>query len=87
MAALCRTGARAALILCHSSVAAGMLPLILTGKTTGPMLYVASTMITGVGFGISFSLVADTAVGAVPEARAGAAATWTYRMRVSEADG
>lgn len=68
-----RTGARATLILCHSSVAAGMLPLILTGKTTGPMLYVASTMITGVGFGISFSLVADTAVGAVPEARAGAA--------------
>ena len=68
-----RTGARAALILCHSSVAAGMLPLILTGKTTGPMLYVASTMITGIGFGISFSLVADTAVGAVPESRAGAA--------------
>ena len=30
-------------------------------------------MITGVGFGISFSLVADTAVGAVPESRAGAA--------------
>ena len=68
-----RTGARAALILCHSSVAAGMLPLILTDETTGPMLYVASTMITGVGFGISFSLVADTAVGAVPESRAGAA--------------
>lgn len=68
-----RTGARAALILCHFSVAAGMLPLILTDETTGPMLYVASTMITGVGFGISFSLVADTAVGAVPESRAGAA--------------
>lgn len=69
-----RVGARAALILCHFSMAAGMLLLLLTNETTtGAVFYVASTMVAGVGFGISFSLVADTAVGAVPESRAGAA--------------
>ena len=64
-------GARMALIVCHFSMALGMLMLAFTG--TGTVFYIASTAVSGIGFGISFSLVADTAVGAVPESRAGAA--------------
>ena len=54
-------------------MAAGMLLLLLTSTATGPIFYMTSTVVAGIGFGISFSLVADTAVGAVPESRAGAA--------------
>lgn len=68
-----RVGPRAALIVCHFSMALGLGLLVLTNATTGIVFYVASTVVAGVGFGISFSLVADTAVGAVPESRAGAA--------------
>ncbi|GAB4086251.1 MFS transporter [Myceligenerans cantabricum] len=68
-----RIGARSALILCHFSMAAGMALLLFTNETTGVLFYIASTAVAGIGFGISFSLVADTAVGAVPESRAGAA--------------
>jgi len=68
-----RVGARKSLIICHFSMAIGMLLLIFTYETTGAIFYIASTVVAGVGFGISFSLVADTAVGAVPESRAGAA--------------
>lgn len=68
-----RVGPRAALIACHFSMAAGVALLVLTGPDTGELFYVASTVIASLGFGISFSLVADTAVGAVPESRAGAA--------------
>lgn len=68
-----RVGARKALLICHFSMGLGMLLLLFTDDTTGAVFYVASTMVAGVGFGISFSLVADTAVGAVPESRAGSA--------------
>lgn len=68
-----RVGARTALIVCHFSMALGMSCLIFTGHSTGVSFYLLSTVISGVGFGISFSLVADIAVGAVPESRAGAA--------------
>ncbi|KAF7630926.1 hypothetical protein AFLA_000020, partial [Aspergillus flavus NRRL3357] len=68
-----KVGPRAALIICHFSMAAGMGLLILTNDSTGAVFYIASTVVAGIGFGISFSLVADTAVGAVPESRAGAA--------------
>lgn len=66
-------GARMALIVCHFSTALGMLMLAFTGTGTGTVFYIASTEVSGIGFGISFSLVADTTVGAVPESRAGAA--------------
>jgi DHA2 family multidrug resistance protein-like MFS transporter len=66
-------GERRALILCHFSMALGLFLLLFTSHGTGVVFYVASTMVAGIGFGISFSLVADTAVGAVPESRAGAA--------------
>ncbi|WP_080989607.1 MFS transporter [Mycolicibacterium conceptionense] len=68
-----RVGSRSALVLCHLFTAAGMALLVFTGTTHGVHLYIASTMVAGVGFGIAFSLVADTAVGAVPPSRSGAA--------------
>ncbi|MGR3932969.1 MFS transporter [Streptomyces sp. BRA346] len=68
-----RFGKRAALIVCHFSIAAGVVLLLPTTVTGGVGWYVASTALAGVGFGISFSVVADTAVAAVPAERAGAA--------------
>ncbi len=68
-----RVGKKAALVLCHFSIAVGLLSLLMTGVTGGAGWYVASTVIAGVGYGISFSVVADTAVAAVPAERAGAA--------------
>ncbi|WP_344881674.1 MFS transporter [Nonomuraea antimicrobica] len=68
-----RIGKRAALIICHFSIAAGLLLLLPTAITDGIGWYVASTVIAGIGYGICFSVVADTAVGAVPAERAGSA--------------
>ncbi|MCD9196122.1 MFS transporter [Streptomyces albireticuli] len=69
-----RAGTRAALITCHFLIAAGVLLLLITSASTGIGWYVASTVVAGVGYGISFSVVADTAVAAVPPERAGSAA-------------
>ncbi|MGW0811828.1 MFS transporter [Streptomyces viridiviolaceus] len=68
-----RIGKRTALVVCHFSIAAGLLLLLPTTITSGTGWYIASTAIAGVGYGISFSVVADTAVGAVPAERAGSA--------------
>ncbi|WP_258527596.1 MFS transporter [Streptomyces sp. NBRC 110611] len=68
-----RIGKRAALIVCHFSIAAGLVLLLPTTITGGAGWYIAATAVTGVGYGISFSVVADTAVGAVPTERAGSA--------------
>ncbi|MFK0211010.1 MFS transporter [Streptomyces sp. NPDC090298] len=68
-----RVGTRAALLVCHFSIAAGLLLLLPAAATGGAGWYVASTVIAGVGYGISFAVVADTAVGAVPPERAGSA--------------
>ncbi|MEV6595205.1 hypothetical protein AB0N36_46105, partial [Streptomyces acidicola] len=48
-----------------------LLPIASSG---GVGWYIASTVLAGVGYGISFSLVAETAVAAVPSERAGSAA-------------
>ncbi|MFE0044846.1 MFS transporter [Streptomyces albireticuli] len=69
-----RAGTRAALITCHFLIAAGVLLLLITSASTGIGWYVASTVVAGIGYGISFSVVADTAVAAVPPERAGSAA-------------
>jgi DHA2 family multidrug resistance protein-like MFS transporter len=69
-----RIGRRAALITCHFSIAVGLLLLLPTGVDGGIGWYISSTVVAGVGYGISFSLVADTAVSAVPPERAGSAA-------------
>lgn len=68
-----RIGKRTALVICHFSIAAGLLLLLPTAITGGIGWYVASTTIAGIGYGICFSVVADTAVGAVPAERAGSA--------------
>ncbi|WP_030410549.1 MFS transporter [Streptomyces sp. NRRL S-1448] len=68
-----RIGKRAALIICHFSIAAGLVLLLPTTTMGGIGWYIASPAIAGVGYGISFSVVADTAVGAVPTERAGSA--------------
>ncbi|MFE7516570.1 MFS transporter [Streptomyces sp. NPDC057540] len=68
-----RVGTRAALLACHFSIAAGLLLLLPAAATGGTGWYVASTAVAGVGYGISFAVVADTAVGAVPPERAGSA--------------
>ncbi|MEW9552673.1 MFS transporter [Nonomuraea sp. NPDC050783] len=69
-----RIGKRAALVTCHLSIAGGLLLLLPASAAAGGAgWYVASTVVTGVGYGICFSVVADTAVGAVPPDRAGAA--------------
>ncbi|MEU4833627.1 MFS transporter [Streptosporangium sp. NPDC023615] len=73
-ALVARAGTRAALVTCHFLIAAGLLLLLPTGVSGGIGWYAASTVVTGVGYGISFSLVADTAVAAVPAERAGSAA-------------
>ena len=68
-----RIGQRRALLTCHLAMACGLALLLLTGVTGGVGWFIASTVVAGLGYGISFSLVADTAVGAVPVERAGAA--------------
>jgi MFS transporter, DHA2 family, multidrug resistance protein len=68
-----RVGKRVALIVCHFSIAAGLLLLLPATTAGGVGWYIASTAIAGIGYGISFAVVADTAVGAVPTDRAGSA--------------
>jgi DHA2 family multidrug resistance protein-like MFS transporter len=73
-AVVARIGTRAALVTCHFLIAAGLLLLPATGISGGTGWYMASTVIAGIGYGISFSVVAETAVAAVPTERAGSAA-------------
>lgn len=68
-----RVGKRTALVICHFAMAAGLALLLLTTVSGGIGWFIASTAIAGVGYGISFALVADTAVAAVPPNRAGSA--------------
>lgn len=73
-ALVARIGTRAALLTCHVLVAAGLFLLLPTTVSGGIGWYVASTVVAAMGYGISFSVVADTAVAAVPAERAGSAA-------------
>ncbi|KAA5604267.1 MFS transporter [Roseospira marina] len=68
-----RIGKRVGLIAVYLLIAIGVGLLLFTDVDTGVTLVVVSTIIAGVGYGISFSLVADVAVSAVPVERAGAA--------------
>jgi DHA2 family multidrug resistance protein-like MFS transporter len=68
-----RIGKRAMLLVCHFSIALGLLLLLPTTVTGGIGWYIASTVVAGIGYGICFAVVADTAVGAVPPERAGSA--------------
>ncbi|MCX8279119.1 MFS transporter [Phyllobacterium sp. 0TCS1.6C] len=66
-------GQRAALVTTHLLISMGVFLLLLTSTQTGVAAFIASTIIAGIGYGLSFSLVADVAVSAVPAERAGAA--------------
>jgi MFS transporter, DHA2 family, multidrug resistance protein len=66
-------GRRTALVATLLLISAGVFLLLLTSTQTGVAAFLASTMIAGIGFGLSFSLVAEVAVSAVPAERAGAA--------------
>lgn len=66
-------GRRTALVATLLLISAGVFLLLLTSTQTGVNAFIASTMIAGIGFGLSFSLVAEVAVSAVPAERAGAA--------------
>ncbi|MFC9965005.1 MFS transporter [Nocardia ignorata] len=69
-----RIGRSAALVTAHFTIVAGLLLLLPTGTSTGAGWYIAATAVAGIGYGISFSVVADIAVAAVPPERAGSAA-------------
>ncbi|MCG5485916.1 MAG: MFS transporter [Sinorhizobium meliloti] len=68
-----RIGRKTALVATHLLISAGAFLLLFTTTEAGIAVFVASTMVAGVGYGLSFSLVADIAVSAVPASRAGAA--------------
>ena len=68
-----RIGRRAALVSLNVFIGLGVLGLVFTRPDAGVIVFVASTVIAGVGYGLSFSLVAEIAVSAVPVERAGAA--------------
>jgi DHA2 family multidrug resistance protein-like MFS transporter len=70
-----RVGRKWALVATHLLISIGMALLLLTTTTHGAAFFVASTIVAGVGYGLSFSLVAEIAVSAVPPERAGAAAS------------
>ncbi|KLN67066.1 MULTISPECIES: MFS transporter [Vibrio] len=69
-----RTGRKYGLVLTHFLISIGSFILLFTTTDNGVLLFIASTIIAGVGYGLSFSLVADIAVSAAPPERAGAAA-------------
>lgn len=66
-------GRKTALVATHLLISAGAFLLLLTTTEAGVSAFIASTMIAGIGYGLSFSLVAEVAVSAVPAERAGAA--------------
>lgn len=68
-----RIGRKAALVATHLLIGGGVLLLLLTGTDTGATAFIASAVIASIGYGLSFSLVAEIAVSAVPSERAGAA--------------
>jgi len=70
-----RIGRKPALVATHLLISAGVFLLLFTGTEAGIAVFLASTMIAGIGYGLSFSLVAEVAVSAVPAERAGAAAS------------
>ncbi|WP_281037357.1 MULTISPECIES: MFS transporter [unclassified Rhizobium] len=66
-------GRKTALVATHFLISAGVFILLFTGTDAGAPAFIASTIIAGIGYGLSFSLVAEVAVSAVPAERAGAA--------------
>lgn len=70
-----RIGKKNALVMTHLLISIGVAVLLFTKTEYGVFIIIISTIIAGVGYGLSFSLVAEIAVSAVPPERAGAAAS------------
>ncbi|MFE7718071.1 MFS transporter [Nocardia rhizosphaerihabitans] len=68
-----RLGVRATFTLALVMSAVGNLMLLGVGVDGGLVWYILGSMIAGIGYGISFTLVSDVAVSAVPAERAGSA--------------
>ncbi|WP_306028715.1 MFS transporter [Stappia sp. MMSF_3263] len=68
-----RIGRKAALVATYLLISAGMWMLLFTSTEAGATAFIVSTVVAGIGYGLSFSLVAEVAVSAVPPERAGAA--------------
>ncbi|MUL49763.1 MFS transporter [Mycobacterium sp. CBMA293] len=68
-----RVGKRTALLVCHFSIAAGLAPAAADDAHRWHRLVRRGDCGRGHGYGISFAVVADTAIGAVPPDRAGSA--------------
>lgn len=68
-----RIGRKAALVATYLLISAGVLMLLFTSTEAGATAFIVSTVVAGIGYGLSFSLVAEVAVSAVPPERAGAA--------------
>ncbi|WP_429932743.1 MFS transporter [Agrobacterium vitis] len=66
-------GRRSGLIATYMLIGAGVAMLLFTTAEHGVGFVIASSVIASVGYGFSFSLVAEVAVSAVPAERAGAA--------------
>ncbi|WP_417767134.1 MFS transporter [Stappia sp.] len=66
-------GRKAALVATYLLISAGVSMLLFTSTEAGVVAFIASTIVAGIGYGLSFSLVAEVAVSAVPAERAGAA--------------
>lgn len=66
-------GRKTALVATHLLISGGVFMLLLTSTEVGVTAFIASSVIAGIGYGLSFSLVAEVAVSAVPPERAGAA--------------
>lgn len=68
-----RLGVRATFVLALVLSAAGNLMLLGVGVDGGIGWYVTGSAVAGIGYGLSFTLVSDVAVSAVPPERAGSA--------------
>ncbi|UXS00087.1 MFS transporter [Agrobacterium tumefaciens] len=68
-----RVGKKVGLVATYLLIGIGVALLLFTTDEYGVGFVIASTIVAGVGYGFSFSLVAEVAVSAVPAERAGAA--------------
>ncbi|GAA2057649.1 MFS transporter [Williamsia deligens] len=66
-------GTRRAFVIALLAAAVGNGGLLLVGTDSPLWVYLATTTIAGIGYGIVFSLVSEVAVGSAPAERAGAA--------------
>ena len=70
-----RIGKKTSLIMTHLLISLGAATLLFTNTAHGAIAVIVSSIIAGVGYGLSYSLVAEIAVSAVPSKNAGAAAS------------